>query len=106
MSQPDRNWSDALRKLEPFVCRNCKRHDRGLDLAHTVGRKYDEKRGKRLYVHPDSVVPLCRIDHQLYDAHKLNILPVLTLGEQLKAVELVGLARAYKRLTGDRYENV
>lgn len=62
---------------------------------------------ERLYVSPDSVVPLCVGHHQLYDAHRLDLLAeakYLTLEEQANAVMAVGIYAAYKRLTGRRPE--
>jgi hypothetical protein len=43
-----------------------------------------------LYVHPDSVIPLGSGHHKLYDAHSVDVLPVLTLEEQVRAVEDAG----------------
>ena len=47
-------------------------------------------------------VPLCDVNgcHTRYDAHRLDILPLLTKDEQAHAVSLVGLLAAYRQITG------
>lgn len=69
----------------------------GLQAAHTIGRKYDDRRTG--VVAPADVVPLCLEHHQQYDARRLDLLPYLTLEEQARAVLHVGLERARKRLS-------
>jgi hypothetical protein len=52
------------------------------------------------YDDPDACVPLCKRHHQLFDAHRLELLPYLSLDEQLATVKYAGgIRRAYDRLT-------
>lgn len=111
---PRRDWSDARQKIEAESrCRRCLRGDVKLDAAHILGRRYDRPRvdgstSKVLYVHPDSVIPLCadRIEangtpvegcHSLYDSKKIGILPFLTREEQIRAVEDAGAIEVARR---------
>lgn len=73
-----------------------------LDAAHT----WDRSLGGKGFDDPDLIVPLCsQIKgglgcHDLYDAHQLDLLPYLTLNEQLALVKAAGgIARAYKRVS-------
>jgi hypothetical protein len=52
----------------------------------------------------DNVVPLCGdVCHPAYDRHELDLLPYLTLPEQLAAVQQAGsIALAYRRTTNTR----
>lgn len=96
-----RDWRDAMNKIwsEPG-CRACG-SVQNIQAAHTIGREHDPKVEGGYYVQPDAVIPLCRECHQAYDAHKLDILALLTIDEQLVAVDAAGgIYRAYKRLTG------
>jgi hypothetical protein len=46
-----------------------------------------------LYVHPDSIVPLCSVCHSRYDGSALpllDLLPYLTIDEQVRAVQDAG----------------
>lgn len=112
---PSRNWTDARRKVErEGVCRVCGADGSRvrLDAAHVVGRFHDqphplpsprELAKGELYVHPLDIVPLCHAKcHAAYDQHQLDLLPHLNMAEQARAVEHVGIARAYRRLTGSR----
>ena len=109
-----RDWSDARRKVtdDEGRCRRCLRNDVPLEAAHVLGRRYDRPRvegstTRVLYVHPDSVVPLCgdRIEgnrpvegcHSLYDSKRIGILGFLTLAEQVRAVEDAGSIEAARR---------
>jgi hypothetical protein len=93
-----RDWAWARMKVDAEArCRVCKRTDRGLEAAHIIGRKYDPDDG---VVQPDDIVPLCRACHVEYDAHRLSLLPYLTLVEQAAAVRLVGIERARNRTCG------
>jgi hypothetical protein len=47
-----------------------------------------------------SVMPLCTTCHRLYDGLRLNLRPHLTQEEWEKAVEVMGEARAKRRLEG------
>ena len=117
-TEPKRDWRNAIakREREEGRCRVCGRVvGQGgvmrVEMAHVIGRKHDARTnrpGFDLWVNPLDVVPLCiRVDggcHMQYDGKtngpRLDLLPHLTRQEQLRAVELVGLAAAYKRITG------
>lgn len=120
-------WKEALGKVvREGKCRNCsasKRHVK-LDAAHTVNRKKQdvwtkEYRGEKTdngaplmstirTVPADAIIPLCRTCHELHDAHKLDILPLLDPDknapqvEQANAVAALGIVGAMRRLTGQR----
>lgn len=115
-SQPKRDWTDARAKVEEEgCCRICKRSDRKLEAAHILGREHDEPKvkvgsdgksftgSKTLYVHPDRIVPLCgpfpEGCHGDVDYHRVNLVHVLTLDEQLQAVkDAGGIAEAWRAL--------
>ena len=86
--QPKRVWPEEKRG----PCRVC--GDPNTDLAHTVGRAYqDEKVSRRLKVVPAAaVVPLCRSTpektgcHEKFDGHRLSLLGLLTMPELRNAV--------------------
>ena len=48
-------------------------------------------------------IPLCRTAHEAYDAHELDILPLLTYDEQAHAVGHLGILRALERITGSEW---
>jgi hypothetical protein len=57
-----------------------------------------------LVVQSVSVIPLCTAHHKRYDAHELDILHVLTLEEQVQAVQDAGgIENARKRLCPSLY---
>lgn len=121
-SQLKRNWFDAIAKRdEEGQCRVCERepgevfkdgvgfYTISLEAAHTISRARQDvltvgpRGGETLYVKPESIVPLCTDCHLEYHAMVLDLLPYLTLEEQLDAVRAAGgLALAYERLTGGR----
>ena len=92
-----RDWKDARAKVEAEgLCRRCGAN-RGIQAAHISARRHDQpaKPGqKTLWVNPDSVVPLCPADHELYDSHRIDILPYLTRAEQVQVVKDLGLENA------------
>jgi hypothetical protein len=97
-----RDWSAARAKLAgEGVCRVCgAEHPQA---AHLIGRRHDTpSENGALRVEADDVVPLCERCHRAYDAHRLDLLPYLTRAEQARAVELVGLVAALRRLSGRR----
>jgi len=105
--QPDRNWDDAIEKCkDEGECRVCK-VQRGLDCAHLAPRTHDRPKHagqKRLYVHPNNVVPLCAHDHYGLDHSELDVLPYLTLDEQLHVVRVLGgIEQARMRLAPTDY---
>lgn len=78
-------------------CRVCGAPARQCDAAHLWNRS----QGARGFDDPDLTLPLCskikgaeRGCHDLYDAHRLDLLPYLTLEEEL------ALVRAAKPSTG------
>ena len=105
-SQPKRDWSDAVQKRDAEGrCRVC-HIERGLEMAHITGRRNDQPKPgtKTLYVHPDSIVPLCSVDHRAYDARELDLLPYLTTEEQARAVLDAGsLTLAFRRTAPTSY---
>lgn len=85
------------------VCRVCGERSDRCDAAHL----WDRSLGGGGFDEPDLVVPLCsKIKggngcHDLYDAHRLDLLPYLTLEEQLAVVRAAGgIQRAYDRVAG------
>ena len=73
-------------------CRNCGSRDQ-LDPAHHIPRSLG---GKNL---AESVIPLCRRCHDAQHRNELELLPLMTRDEQMEAVRIVGIARAYSYLT-------
>jgi hypothetical protein len=85
-----------------------------MDCAHILGRSYDRSchdYGRAelgdvdlLYVHPDSVVPLCRQCHRDYDGdvggHRLSLAGRLSLAEESWCARRVGLERTLRRIRG------
>jgi hypothetical protein len=116
VSQPARDWKEALEKVgEEGACRACGRSS-NLETAHVSGRKFDKPKPgrKTLWVDPDDVVPLCgnfAYDdahhfgcHARYDAHDLDLLPYLRTPEQVKAVQNYGsIELARRRLAPSLY---
>lgn len=104
---PERDWRDARAKVDAErVCRVCgaSEHDPSgpVEAAHVIGRIHDRPREEResmLYVEPDDVVPLCRTCHRAYDLGGLDLLPYLSRDEQARAVLLVGMMAAFRRIT-------
>ncbi|HEX6024382.1 MAG TPA: hypothetical protein VFZ00_20505 [Solirubrobacter sp.] len=95
-----RDWLAAQDKRAQG-CRVC--GNAYVELAHVIGRARDERRGKVAVVNKDSVVPLCREHHQMYDAHRLDLMGVLTVSEQAQAVlDAGGLELARRRISGRR----
>ena len=87
-------------------CRVCgDRKVEHLDAAHT----WDRSLGATGYADPDLIVPLCsKIKggtgcHDAYDSASLDLLPYLTLAEQLALVRAAGgIERARDRAIGRR----
>lgn len=103
---PKRDWSDVtIDRDDP--CRWCGETGR-TERAHIAGRQYDRKQDNGVrYVTPDSVLGLCRSCHQSYDAHQLDLLPCLTLAEQVQAViDLGGIEAARIRLAPSEYPKI
>lgn len=101
-SAPKRDWRDAVAKIrDEAACRVCGAAE-DLEAAHVTGRRHDaQKLDGTLYVHPDSVLPLCREHHLLYDTHRLDLMPYCKLKEQVRAVEDAGgIMSAMSRISG------
>lgn len=113
-TQPRRDWSLTHEKVEGG-CRIC-----GLpaERAHVIGREHDKHPPLDLeegfawpayLVAPDRIVPLCGPTpgghHGQYDRGELDLLPHLTLPEQLQAVADAGsIDLARKRICGNAYQ--
>lgn len=106
-----RDWTAAREKVQAEgECRVCGRSDLKLEAAHVAGRFRDpEVRPGLRRVDADSIVPLCGpfgdTDrcHTRYDQHALDLLPHLTLSEQVRAVQDAGgIEAARRRITGER----
>ena len=103
-----RDWSEVtVDRLTP--CRVCGIQGR-TERAHVAPRKHDARAGKGRKVNPDSIVPLCgpsgdsQSCHTRFDRGELDLLPFLSLAEQLRAVEdLGGIELARKRLAPSDY---
>jgi hypothetical protein len=90
-----RDWAEARAKVEAEHdrCRVCGAS--GAQAAHIIARSQGGGQSA------DSIVPLCAVHHALYDAFDLDLLPYLTTAEQVEAVRVAGLYRAYRRITGE-----
>jgi hypothetical protein len=105
-SEPKRDWTDARAKVEhERCCRICKKEEapgRPLEAAHVLGREHDEPKVSRttgeilkeLYVDPNRIFPACGPFpagcHGDAEYRRINVLPYLTLEEQLQAVKDAG----------------
>jgi len=102
-SEPRRDWTlaNAKREEEGDLCRVT--GEVGTELAHILGRKYDEPispGSKTLLVLPDRVVPLVPRIHTAYDLKEFDLLPYLTAAEQAQAVLDAGsMGLALKRIS-------
>lgn len=121
-----RDWSDARAKIEEEgACRACGRnqYNARIEAAHTIGREHDQQlmhgtcegagcagcnqHGVVKWVNPDDVIPLCGpatstgTCHGKQHAHLLDLLPILSPEEQVRAVQVTGsIATAYIKLAG------
>lgn len=84
-------------------CRVCGEHSDRCDAAHLWNRS----QGGGGFDEPDAIVPLCsRIKggqgcHDRYDSYELDLLPYLTLDEQVALVRAAGgIERARTRVIG------
>ena len=97
-----RDWREARQKVERegFRCRVC-RSSFQVEAAHVIPRSLAPGVGTNMGA--DNIVPLCRECHVEYDQHRLDLLPALTLPEQVAAVRQAGgIALAYRRTTNER----
>ena len=96
----NRNWAEARRKVtDAGRCRVCRTGQPPIDAAHVIPRSLAPNGGE----HADAIVELCRECHSRYDAHELDLLPYLSLAEQLSAVTVAGgIEAARRQITGRR----
>lgn len=93
-----RDWTAAKQKVkDEGMCRACA-DTQILDPAHIIARSLGGD------MEADNIITLCRSCHSAYDSHILDILPILSRAEEVHAVNLVGIARAYRIITGDKNE--
>jgi hypothetical protein len=89
-------------KAEAEGCRICG-GTFGVEAAHILARARIKPGPAE---DPRNIVGLCGnlgcAAHRSFDEGTLNLLPYLTLEEQAFAVELVGIAEAYQRITNTR----
>jgi hypothetical protein len=96
-----RDWNAAWAKVEAegHRCRVCRSNDARnagrVDPAHLIHRSVGGG------MDADEIVPLCRVHHTAYDSGQLDLLPYLGRSEQVAAVRVAGLYRAYHRVTGE-----
>ena len=97
-----RNWKEARAKVdaENGRCRVCGAPN--AEAAHVIPRSLAPGVGNNMSA--DNIVPLCGDQcHPAYDRHELDLLPYLTLAEQVAAVRQAGgIALAYRRTTNSR----
>jgi hypothetical protein len=115
MPRPPRSWTQAREKfyLRGGRCQVCPNlRGRRVELAHVVGREHDYTAPVRMdgewwpgVVAPDRVVLLCgpatdtTTCHGQQHGRVLDLLPYLTLEEQVQAVaDAGGISQAYDRL--------
>lgn len=96
MGQHD--WTVALeKKRREGRCRIDGCREMVIDAAHVVPRSLGGGMGEH------DTIPLCRIHHQQFDAHRLDILPYLTYEEQAAGVKRIGLERMRVRCLPSEY---
>ena len=96
-----RNWAEARRKVDESGnrCRVCRTGQPPIDAAHVIPRSLAPNGGE----HADAIVELCRECHNKFDSHQLDLLPYLSLREQLSAVAISGgIEAARRQITGRR----
>jgi 5-methylcytosine-specific restriction endonuclease McrA len=95
-----RNWAEARRKVtDAGRCRVCRTGQPPIDAAHVIARSLAPNGGE----HADAIVELCRECHNKFDSHQLDLLPYLSLAEQLSAVTVAGgIEAARRQITGRR----
>lgn len=111
-----RDWTLAIEKVRgEGKCRVLgDKATSKLEAAHVAGRTYDlwtpgfdpERRPKEsvLTVEPTRIVPLSQEIHREFDAHKLDLLPFLTVAEQAQCViDMGGIEPARRRLAPSEY---
>lgn len=93
-----RDWTIARSKRDSEPgCRVC--GTLPVEAAHIISRSLAPNGGEGW----DNIIPLCREHHREYDAHRLDLLPHLTAGEQAQAVRAAGgIITALRVITGRR----
>lgn len=98
--RPTTTTNAAMRaKVRDQACLNCAH--RPVDPAHLIDRSLADDHGD-----PRAVIALCRLCHDRYDAHELDLLPLLEPRLRVElafAVERFGLLRTLERVTGVRW---
>lgn len=98
-----RDWREARRKViehDEGRCRVCRSTWR-VQAAHVIPRSLAPGVGNNMGA--DNIVALCEDCHREYDQHRLDLLPHLSLSEQVAAVrEAGGIGLAYRRTTNQR----
>ena len=105
----NRNWQAARAKVDAEGCR-LSGATQGVEAAHIIGRSQDfftlgcdryKLHAKTLTVEPLRIVPLRADLHRAYDRGEIDLLPNLTLEEQVQAVrDAGGIEAARRRLIG------
>ena len=99
-----RNWAEARRKVtDAGRCRVCRTASPPIDAAHVIPRSLAPNGGE----HADAIVELCRECHNRYDSHdpSFDLLPFLSLAEQLSAVTVAGGIEAARRQISGRRDD-
>lgn len=86
-----RNWASAKKKCErEGVCRYCQSFAcLPLQPAHLWHRGMGAGRGIDL-MNDDLIIPLGEPCHTLFDQHRIDVLPILSLNEQVALVSAAG----------------
>jgi hypothetical protein len=72
-----------------------------LQRAHLIGRSRDRRGVASFVVAPDEVVMLCATCHYAYDAHELDLYPLLSASQLRGAMRAAGApGKALVRLSG------
>lgn len=96
-----RDWKPLREKVEAEGrCRVCRTGSGPIDAAHVIPRSLAPGVGNNM--RPENAIPLCRLCHESYDSHRLDLTPFLTLPEQLAAVVQAGGLYAALRVTSGR----
>jgi len=95
-----RDWTQAREKVDAEgACRACGATG-VLESAHLWPRSLGGGQ------EPDGIVPLCRLCHEQFDAHRLNIGHVLSTREQAELVRQSGsIGSAFRRAFPTHYRD-
>lgn len=92
-----RDWSlvNAVRHMYPY-CQVCGGSFGRTEAAHVIGRARDSAK-----VRPEHIAFLCVKHHLAYDAHSLDLFPVLRPDQLVGAVQAAGtVGGALRRVSG------